>query len=92
MRNTREQSNYFTTVVWVILFLLTMMSVYADTVGLSGKHVMLMVLSIAMIKSQLIANYFMGLSKTRLLWRGIMFSYFLIVGGLIALAYLIGTD
>ncbi len=91
MKNTRAQSNYFSTAIWVILVLLTMMTVYADTVGLSGQHVMLTVLLIAMIKSQLIANYFMGLSKTRLLWRGIMFSYFAIVGGLIALAYLMGA-
>jgi hypothetical protein len=31
----------------------------------------------------------MGLRKTKLLWRVIMFGYFVIVGGLIALAYLI---
>jgi hypothetical protein len=41
-----------------------------------------------MIKSQMVANYFMALRHTRLLWRGIMFGYFVIVGGLIALAYL----
>jgi predicted membrane protein len=57
--------------------------------GMSGKYIMLTLLAITMIKSQLVANYFMGLRKTKLLWRAIMFGYFVIVGGLIALAYLI---
>jgi predicted membrane protein len=57
--------------------------------GMSGKYIMLTLLAITMIKSQLVANYFMGLRKTKLLWRVIMFGYFVIVGGLIALAYLI---
>jgi hypothetical protein len=36
-----------------------------------------------------VANYFMALRHTRLIWRAIMFGYFVIVGGLIAFAYLI---
>jgi hypothetical protein len=49
---------------------------------------MLTLLAITMVKSQLVANYFMALRKTKFLWRAIMFGYFAIVGGLIALAYL----
>jgi len=51
---------------------------------------MLGLLVITMIKGQLIANYFMALRKTKLIWRAIMFGYFIIVGGLIGLAYLMG--
>jgi hypothetical protein len=32
----------------------------------------------------------MGLRKAKFLWRAIMFGYFAIVGGLIAVAYLMG--
>jgi len=38
-----------------------------------------------------VANYFMGLRKCGTLWRGIMFGYFLIVGSLIAIAYLMAA-
>lgn len=89
-RQTTEVTNYFYTAIWLLLVGLTVISFCLSETGMSGKHVMLTLLVITMIKSQLVANYFMNLSKTRLLWRSIMFSYFVIVGGLIALAYLKG--
>ncbi len=88
MQEAKTQSTSFFTAIWVVLVMLTLMMLYVDATNISGKRVMLVVLFIAMIKGQLITNYFMGLSKARLLWRGIMFFYFVIVGGLIALAYL----
>lgn len=51
---------------------------------------MLTLLAIALIKSQIVANYFMDLRNSKLIWRGIMLGYFVIVGGLIGFAYLIG--
>ena len=42
---------------------------------------------IALIKGQMVANYFMGLRRVHLGWRILILAYFLIVGGLIALAY-----
>lgn len=85
-----NKTHYFSTVIWLVLVALTFASFYLGETDMQGKDVMLTLLAITMIKSQLIANYFMGLHKTKLLWRGIMFSYFVIVGGLIALAYLKG--
>jgi caa(3)-type oxidase subunit IV len=90
MNNTKPQSNLFSTVIWLVLVVLTITTFSLGEVGMSGKGVMLTILAITMIKSQLVANYFMGLRKTRLLWRAIMFGYFVIVGSLIALAYLMG--
>jgi cytochrome c oxidase subunit IV len=84
--NTYESS----TVVWLVLVALTIVSFCLGETEMQGEAVMLTLLVITMIKSQLIANCFMGLHKTKLLWRGIMFSYFVVVGGLIALAYLKG--
>lgn len=91
MNNRRNmQTRYFFTAIWMVLVVLTILSFWFGETGQSGKGVMLMLLAITMVKSQLIAHYFMGLSKTRLLWRSIMFFYFVIVGSLIAMAYLKG--
>ena len=89
-QNNLTRASFFYTAIWLVLVVLTMVSFWLGETGMSGKAVMLMLLVITMVKSQLISNYFIGLSKTRLLWRGIMFFYFLFVGSLIAIAYLMG--
>lgn len=89
MNNIKPQSNLFSTFIWLVLITLTIMTFSLGEAGMSGKGVMLTLLAITMIKSQLVANYFMGLTKAKFLWRAIMFGYFVIVGSLIALAYLI---
>ncbi|HOY86109.1 MAG TPA: cytochrome C oxidase subunit IV family protein [Methylotenera sp.] len=90
MNNTKAQSNLFFTVIWLVLAVLTIMTFSLGEAGVAGKGVMLTLLAITMIKSQLVANYFMGLRRTKFLWRAIMFGYFAIVGGLITVAYLMG--
>jgi predicted membrane protein len=90
MNNTKPPSNLFFTIIWLALVTLTVMTFILGEAGLSGKGVMLTLLAITMVKSQLVANYFMALRKTKLLWRAIMFGYFVIVGSLIAVAYLMG--
>jgi len=87
MHNIHRVSNLFPTVIWLILVVLTVATYSIDLLGMSRKLTMLMILAITLLKSQMVANFFMGLSKTKTLWRGIMLGYFLIVGGLIALAY-----
>ena len=88
MKQINSQSNISATVIWLILVALTLATWRIGEAGMVGKSAMLLLQFIAMIKSQMVANYFMALRHTRLLWRGIMFGYFVIVGGLIALAYL----
>ena len=90
MSNDRAQSKLFPTTIWLTLVALTIVTFSLGEAGMSGKSVMLTLLAITMIKSQLVANYFMALRKTKFLWRAIMFGYFIIVGGLIAMAYLMG--
>lgn len=90
MQIPHQQSNLFSTIIWLILVALTITTFSIGEASMSGKGTMLTLLAIAMIKSQMVANYFMALRQTRLLWRIIMFGYFVIVGGLIALAYLMG--
>ena len=85
-----SQSTLFSTVIWLLLVALTVATFSIGEACMAGKNIMLILLSIAMIKSQIVANYFMALRQTKLIWRLVMLLYFVIVGGLIALAYLIG--
>lgn len=78
------------TAVWLALVVLTMVSYGLGETGQTGSQTVYLLLGIAMIKSQLVAHYFMDLRNTTWLWRLVMLLYFLIVGGLIALGYLMG--
>lgn len=89
MPNSQPPSNLLSTVIWLLLVALTLATFSIGEAGMTGKYVMLTLLAICMIKGQMVANYFMGLRQIRLLWRGIMLGYFVIVGGLIAWAYLL---
>jgi cytochrome c oxidase subunit IV len=77
--------------IWLLLLALSFTTYGIGKMGLGGTSVMLAVLVITFIKSELVASYFMGLRNTSLLWRGIMASYLIIVGGMIAVAYLISV-
>ena len=83
-----KQLNRFATIIWLGLVILTMGTFLIGEEVTAGKTVMLSVLVISLIKGQLIANYFMGLRHVSWLWRGIILGYFVIVGGMIAIAYL----
>ncbi len=83
-------SNRFYTGVWAILSVLTLATFLIGETGFAGRGVMLLLILISFVKGQLVANYFMGLRHAGWLWRGIILGYFLVVGGMIAIAYLIG--
>lgn len=78
--------------VWLVLVALTAVTYSIGESGLGGRNIMLFVLAITLIKSQMIASYFMGLRKTSPMWRIIMGSWLVIVGGMIATAYLMGLQ
>lgn len=80
--------NRFSTLIWLALVMLTIVTFCIGEEVSAGKAVMLSVLVISLIKGQLIANYFMGLRHVSWLWRGIILGYFVVVGGMIAIAYL----
>jgi len=81
--------NHFSTRIWLVLIALTMLTFAIGEEVAQGKAVMLSVLAIAFIKGQLIANYFMGMRHVSWLWRGIIMGYFVVVGGMVAIAYLL---
>lgn len=81
--------NRFATLIWLVLLILTIVTFCIGERVASGSMVMMSVLVISLIKGQLIANYFMGLRYVSWVWRGIILGYFVIVGGMVAVAYLI---
>lgn len=76
------------TLVWLALILLTGSTYAIGEAGLGGTTIMLIVLGTAALKVQMVANYFMGLRRTRWLWRGIVLGWLVLVIGLITVAYL----
>lgn len=76
------------TVVWLLMLLLTGSTYVIGEAGVGGLAIMFAVLATAAIKVQMVANYFMGLRRTRWLWRGIVLGWLLLVTGLIMFAYL----
>mgnify|MGYP003509221977 FL=1 len=77
------------TLVWLGLLALTGVTYSIGSMELGGTQIVMLVLIITFIKSEMVAGFFMGLRKTSLLWRAIMASWLVIVGGGIAIAYLI---
>jgi len=85
--HTQIQPNWFSTMIWLLLVALTLVTFSIGQSGPAGSGAMLAVLLIALVKGQMVANYFMGLRRVHIGWRILILAYFLIVGGLIALAY-----
>lgn len=82
----------FNTWIFLILIALTAITYTFGEANVIGQSVMLTILLITMIKSQLVAHYFMGLANCKRIWKAIMFGYFIVIGGLIALAYLMSNS
>lgn len=78
------------TMVWLGLLALTAITYSIGRMEQGGTQIVMLVLLITFIKSEMVAGFFMGLRRTGILWRAIMASWLLIVGGGIAVAYMIG--
>lgn len=76
------------TPIWLVLMLLTMATYAIGETGTGSTAMMLTVLGIAVIKVQMVADYFMDLRHTRWLWSGIVLGWLALVTGMIAIAYL----
>lgn len=90
IENQRTQLIRPCTIVWIVLLLLTGVTYFIGRMELGGTTIVMLVLVITFIKSEMVAGFFMGLRKTSLLWRAIMASWLIIVGGGIAIAYMMG--
>ena len=76
--------------VWGILVGLTLAVLAVGQAGAEGPVVVFLLLFTTLVKTQMVADYFMGLKQTRLLWRVIVTVYLLIVISMIGLAYWLG--
>jgi cytochrome c oxidase subunit 4 len=77
------------TLIWLLLIALTFATYAAAQFGLQGKGLVLGVLALAILKGQLVGDAFMGLRQVKGFWRPLLSAYLLIVGGLIATAFLL---
>lgn len=75
------------TVVWLLLMGLTLAVLAVGQAGLGGPPVVALILLGTLVKTQLVADYFMGLRHSAGRWRAIVSAYLLLVIGLIGLAY-----
>ncbi len=73
---------------YVLLIFLTLLTFTMGQHEISG--ITLLILLSTFIKGQIIVDFFMGLHQVRWFWRIIMYSWLLLVIGLIGLAYLLG--
>lgn len=81
----------FLTGIWLTLCALTLVTYVIGEIGLAGKSAIMALMLISLVKGQMVANWFMGLRDAGWLWRGIILGYFIVVGGLILIAYLTGS-
>lgn len=78
------------TLIWLALLALTALTWFIGQKGISGLGIVSFVLLVTLFKSQMVADHFMGLKNVRLLWRGLVFGYLVVVCGLIGVAYYVG--
>lgn len=73
--------------VYLVLIVLTVTTFAIGQSGLGGLTLSLLVLAFALIKGQLVGDYFMGLKGIRGAWRWVILVWLLLPGGLITLAF-----
>jgi cytochrome c oxidase subunit 4 len=89
---TRRKGLRPCTLVWLLLVGLTGVTFAVGEAHLSGLGIVAFVLAMTLLKAQLVAGWFMGLRQAPLLWRLVVGGYLTVVGGGIAVAYLIGLS
>ena len=92
--NQSYRTNNIIFITLVSLTLFTWIMGQVDIVGnitqkLDGKTIFLILLTIAVIKVQLIGDFFMHLNTVSGFWRWIITLWVMITGGFIAIAFLI---
>ncbi len=78
------------TYVWLILILLTFFAFAVGKLELGGTTIIVMILLSTLIKGQMIVDYFMGLHRVGWKWRLILYTWLLLVTGMIGFAYSLG--
>lgn len=78
--------------VWLTLIVLTFAVLAVGQMGLGGITIAALLLVSTLVKTQIVADYFMGLKHARPLWRIIMMTYIWVIISMIGLAYWLGIS
>ncbi|MES9945002.1 MAG: cytochrome C oxidase subunit IV family protein [Candidatus Thiodiazotropha sp.] len=73
--------------VWLIMMCMTLATYLIGQYGLGGLGVSLTVLAFALIKGQMVGDYFMGLKQIKGFWRWPISLWLFLPGGLIGVAF-----
>ncbi|MCU7906613.1 MAG: cytochrome C oxidase subunit IV family protein [Candidatus Thiodiazotropha sp. (ex Epidulcina cf. delphinae)] len=73
--------------IWLIMMGLTLVTYTIGQAGLGGLSASLTVLVIALLKGQMVGDYFMGLKRLRGFWRWPVSLWLFLPGGLISVAF-----
>jgi caa(3)-type oxidase subunit IV len=76
--------------VWLVLMGLTLVVFMIGQTDLNGTSIVTLLLFSTLLKTQLVADYFMGLKHSRPLWRLIVLVYLWVIVAMIGLAYYLG--
>jgi hypothetical protein len=77
--------------VYLVMLGLTLVTFLIGVSGLGGLTLSLLVLAFALIKGQLVGDYFMGLKGIKGPWRWVITVWLLLPGGLIAAAFYLAS-
>ena len=78
------------TFVWLLLILLTVFAFMVGKFELGGITIVSAILLSTLLKGQMVIDYFMGLHQVRWRWRIILYSWLVLIIGLIGFAYWLG--
>lgn len=93
MNTMTENKYFFRPCTWIFLLLmgLTIVTWFIGMKQFSSLQISLMVLGIALLKGQLIGDYFMGLRQVSGFWRWTVAIWLLLIGSLISYAFYISA-
>lgn len=77
--------------VYLVMLGLTLATFLIGVSGLGGLKLSLLVLVFALVKGQMVGDYFMGLKGIKGPWRWVVTLWLLLPGGLIATAFYLGA-
>ncbi|WP_456380511.1 cytochrome C oxidase subunit IV family protein [Thiolapillus sp.] len=88
-----ENKYFIRPCTWAFLLLmgLTLVTWFIGMKQLSGLQISLIVLGIALLKGQLIGDYFMGLGQVSGFWRWAVAIWLLLIGSMISYAFYISA-
>ncbi len=86
---TQRNSVQTCTLVYAVMVILTLLTWAVGMSGAGGLSLSLTVLFVALLKGQLVGDWFMGLRAVHGWWRWVVFGWLLIPGSLITLAFVL---